>query len=456
MIEKNVPGRLREYRAYKNDGARQKLKKLFPALFREDGFVFREITDTEIDAAFWNRIDTFAANSTDLFLLMELLCGFDTALRNRMEMEIEIFGVCTAMHSLNDNFAETEISLLPYTETFWERKSRGSQHSYEINGLLKNFMYIDERELERYEVNRIQHILLNSFLFQPAIDKGYLRIGFSPLSRNLKLNISAYIRDHIRYFSVENKENSKIIKQAVFSVLEKAKKEKVDILFFPEMIGSVELVAAVKEKLEEFFPEEEGEYPALIILPSIWKDNENSTVILTRDGESVCIQKKQYPYDGPIEPGGERMLEDIEPDKTIHLIHCKGLGRMAVMICKDFLAEKYLELVLQILKAKLILVPSMSTGEYDFKTQANICEHLDCCVLQCNCCSAEIMVREDQRDKMNIIGYILKSGKNQNPRYVNVPADGAAQILRPKRCREGGCEGACLFWEDFFFDKDAG
>ena len=53
-------------------------------------------------------------------------------------------------------------------------------------------------------------------------------------------------------------------------------------------------------------------------------------------------------------------------------------------------------------------------------------------------------------------GYVLKSGKNQNPRYVNIPSDGIIQITKPKLCREGGCEEACLFYEDFFFDKNVG
>ena len=126
------------------------------------------------------------------------------------------------------------------------------------------------------------------------------------------------------------------------------------------------------------------------------------------------------------------------------------------MVCKDFLMEEYLRMVLQMLKARLILVPSMSTGEYDFKTQINACEHSDCCVIQCNCCSAEMMIEEKRRDKLDTIGYVLKSGRNQDSRYVSKPADGIIQIIRPKLCKEGGCKEACLFYEDFFFDKNVG
>ena len=455
-IEKKTPGHLRNYRAYKRDGARQKLKRLFPVLFKENSCVFREIASDEMDEGDWNRVETFAANSEEPFLLIELLLGIDGALRNRVRMEIEIFRTCNTISSLNSNFEETKIYLLPYMEALWERKSRGRQHSYDINGYLGNFIFIDEQELRKFSINDIRHVWLSSLLFQTAKDRGYLRVGFSPLSRHLKLNVSEYYKDNIRYFSVDSRENSEKVKQLVLSVLEKAKKEKVDILLFPEMIGSTGLVDAVTERLENYFGGEEEEYPSLIFLPSVWENHQNFVVVLTRDGERICTQKKQYPYDGPVEPGQETAIEDIDPDRTLYLIHCRGLGRIAVMICKDFLMEEYLDLVLQILKARLILVPSMSTGEYDFKTHANVCEHLDCCVIQCNCCSAEKMIEENQRDKLNTIGYVLKSGKNQNPRYVNIPSDGIIQITKPKLCREGGCEEACLFYEDFFFDKNVG
>lgn len=320
----------------------------------------------------------------------------------------------------------------------------------------RKFIFIDEQELKRFSINDIRHVWLSSLLFQTAKDRGYLRVGFSPLSRHLNLNVSEYYKDNIRYFSVDSSENSEKVKQLVLSVLEDAKKEKVDILLFPEMIGSSGLVDAVTEHLENYYADEGEEYPSLIFLPSIWENHQNYVVVLTRDGERICAQKKQYPYDGPVELGQEAAIEDIDPDKILYLIHCRGLGRIAVMICKDFLMEEYLELVLQILKARLILVPSMSTGEYDFKTHANVCEHSDCCVIQCNCCSAEKMIEENQRDKLNTIGYVLKSGKNQNPRYMNIPSSGIIQITKPKLCREGGCEEACLFYEDFFFDKNVG
>ena len=59
----------------------------------------------------WSRVGTFAANSEEPFLLIELLLGFDGALRNRVRTEIEIFGTCSTINSLNSNFEETEIYL---------------------------------------------------------------------------------------------------------------------------------------------------------------------------------------------------------------------------------------------------------------------------------------------------------------------------------------------------------
>ncbi len=456
-IIEEVPEIVERYRSLHRGKVRKRLKKYFPALFKAESDTVRELRgDTGVDENMIQKLEAFvdegfADRNEEGFLLFELLCCLDKGLQKRIESEIEAFGSFETVCALNDNYLETEIALLPYLPAAWERSSRRGQHFNDINSLLRTFYYIDQRDLKKMKVKNIKHIFLNFLPFERAKDLRRLRIGFSPLSRTLKLDVLSEVREEVAYFSVDSTGIGKRVKELVLKVLDKAKKAEVDIVFFPEMVGSPEVVDGIAEYLQDYFMENNEEYPFLIVLPSVWENHKNYAVVLSRDGEVICRQEKQYSYEGPTAPGGERQVEDINPDHTVYLLHCRGLGRIAIMICKDFLMTEYLQMVLQVLKGTLILVPCMSTGEYDFKTQANACEYSDCCVMQGNCCSAEYMVKADDQDKLNTIGYVLKSGKNQNPRYTNRPSRGIAPIIRPEECREGNCQEACLFCGDFYF-----
>ena len=385
-------------------------------------------------------------------MLAYLLLQMDLAIEKRIRSEGELSNKIRILEALNSNHNETAIIILPQLASFWERGGRGTQHSYSISRQLKNTMYLDSRMFKGENVNQIKHVILPSSLFFRAEQQGRLRIGYSFVSGNLHLETKEYIRDGVNYFSVDAEMESERVQKLVELVLEKAKENQVDILLFPEMIGS----AFVNQKTRDFlrralFDADEDSYPAIIVLPSVWKEKVNSAAILTGYGEEVCTQQKQYPYDGPIVPEGVALLEDIEPDKTLYLLHCQGIGRMAIMICKDFLMTEYLNMLLEILRVSLILVPSMTTGEYDFKTNIHSCEHADCCVVQANCCSARWMVKEEHRIKLDTCGYCLKSGKNQNPRYW-----GEANIIpleKPELCRTGTCEEGGLFWQDFYYKR---
>lgn len=154
--------------------------------------------------------------------------------------------------------------------------------------------------------------------------------------------------------------------------------EEADLLLFPEILGT----KSIQEEIEAALYENESEYPRMTICPSIWKRNKNSCRILDEMGMLLAEQEKHF----GAQLGGK--LEDIKSNQKVYLFHCEGIGRIAVLICMDFLVNTYREFVVKELKATLVLVPSYSSGEYNFETKAMNYMDLDCQVIWINCCSA--------------------------------------------------------------------
>ncbi len=436
-------------RSYNQQAAKKILQDKFPILYEEDGSGYKEIT-CFMESEDWEEAERFSQEYENVHVIFSFLRQLDLALEKRTKFVGNPPGGIQTIDALNDNVEKTQIQILPKVNAYWERERGGSQHSYDINRLLKNIMYIDTRIFSEMQIKQIRHSFLPSSMFFRAEEKGLLRIGVSFVSRNLR--IITREREENK-FCVETVTQPDQVEKNVKQVLEKARRAQVDIIFFPEMIGSSGIDASITRHLQDAaFDIGDEEYPSLIALPSKWEENQNSVLILTGSGEAVCSQQKQYPYDGPIEPGGKTVQEDLHPDRILHLIHCQGLGRMAIMICKDFLITEYLQMLLEILRVTLILVPSMTTGEYDFKTHIHMCEHADCCVMQGNCCSAQWMVAEEQRGKLDTCGYCLKSGKNQNPKYIH-GGDMIISLNKPDKCKTGECEEACLFFEDIYYGR---
>ncbi len=436
-------------RSYDQQAAKEILQGKFPFLYEKDGSGYKEITCL-MENEDWRKVECFSRECEDKHLIFSLLRQLDLALEKKTKsLGNPPEGICT-MDSLNDNVEKTQIQILPKMKAYWERERGGSQHSYDINRSLKNIMYIDTCMFSEMQINQIRHSFLSSSMFFRAEKKGLLRIGVSFVSRNLHIMTRESEKNK---FCVDTISCPDQVEKNVKQALEKARRTQADIMLFPEMIGSSRIEASITRHLQDAaFDTGDEEYPSLIVLPSKWEENQNSVLILTGDGETVCSQQKQYPYDGPIEPGGKTMQEDLRPDGILHLIHCQGLGRVAIMICKDFLITEYLQMLLEILRVTLILVPSMTTGEYDFKTHIHMCEHADCCVMQGNCCSAQWMVAEEQWEKLDTCGYCLKSGKNQNPKYID-GGDMIISLTKPDECKTGKCEEACLFYQDFYYNR---
>ncbi len=326
------------------------------------------------------RLESFTEmclKNKDMLLLAEFLNKLDGGLAfcvwNYTADNEEIFG-------LNDNWEEQGVQLLPKCYCSWEHRNKAKNSSYNLNNLLNHFYFIDTKEFYRKTGFDVSHIFMNDLLWKTAVERKTLRVGLTPLYDKARLSL-AYEEKERCVFQVESVSDLTVRKENALAVLERAKEKEVDILCYPEMLGSPEILNALQER-------------------------SNKAVVLDGTGEVLCVQDKQYPYSFLY--NDQEYEEDIEGSQKVCLLHCNGIGRIAVAICKDALIRDYVYQALNNLRVSLLIIPSFSTGFFDFETNLETCKAYDCNVVWINACSAKKML---EKEELGMLGYVLKTGK---------------------------------------------
>ena len=104
---------------------------------------------------------------------------------------------------------------------------------------------------------------------------------------------------------------------------------------------------------------------------------------------------------------------------------------------EDFMQNEYRRMILDVLKATLIIVPSFSTGNFDFRQVMGECRQYDCGVIWLNCCGA-MHLEDAKKSNFKDIGYLQFSGKLTD-------SIGSMSIERQNRCDKKTCKENCLF-----------
>lgn len=342
--------------------------------------------------------------------IMKLLEKMDELVKQLVQRELFLTQPeIKTIDALNDNYEETRIAILPYVDSAWQRKGRSSQHGYTINHCMHDLYYIELDHLKLPSTTdylQTIHVLVYPDTLYKAQSRDSLIVSISPVT---KCEIIEEIKRQEDkngncYFEVKGLKNSEHIMHCVLSDIDAAVTRETDILIFPELLGSESLNEKVLEKVKTG---SRGEYPSFIILPSVWKQNKNVADILLGSGLAVFKQSKQIPM------VFEGACENIHPDNTLYVIHCPGIGRICVLICKDMLSQKYLDIVLNDIRASLIIVPSFSTGSFDFRNAMVRCQAFDCHVAWINSCAA--LHLDPQKEKnFKTVGMMLHSGYESN------------------------------------------
>lgn len=372
-------------------------------------------------------------NDKDFFAIVGLVQVIDESLEKVLQKEIKKFEEDNFSVVMNSNREQCGLGLLPRCSCCWERKRRLSHYYDRMDNFLFNLLLLENSILGEL-IDK--HIFLKPDFFPSFAEKQSLKIAMSPLKRTHDVSLDFYVQNKVQYFgikykSIDNQKDNNRIWDKILT----AGKNNSDIIIFPEILGNSDTVTFVQEQIKQI--KDKSVLPSMIVLPSYWNNNQNTVTVLDRNGTILCRQTKQNPFKIPYD--GSDWLEHIKQNNVVSILHYEGIGRIAIMICKDFLTTKYVEQLMRCFKLTLLIVPSFSTGSYDFKQTFDLCAHDDCNVAWINTCAAMQKGKEQNFDN---IGHVRKR--------ISRLDDESQKLSQMKICSDafnGKCEGNCIYYE---------
>ncbi|MBQ6057376.1 MAG: carbon-nitrogen hydrolase family protein [Treponema sp.] len=417
------------------------VRSKLPVLFRSDGGVTHTLADRECNGLFYTTLLTLIEElkeKSDFFGIMGVTQILDEALENELKQKTLEFQKEDFSVVLNTNREITQIGLLPRCSCWWERKRRLSHCYNRLDNFLFNFLLMENSILGEL-IDR--HYYLPQTLFPNFISSRSLKIAASPLRLERNFDIHAFAEDKVQYFKIDYPEkNYSADNELIWNKILDSAKNECDIIVFPEMLGNPEVTAFVQAKIEGLKKDDAelaAKIPSMIILPSFWEKRRNTVTILDKNGNLLCRQAKQNPFRA--ESGGHGYLEGIVPSRVVNIFHYEGIGRIAILICKDFLTTRYMEQLMRCFKLTLIIVPSFSTGSYDFLRSFDLCAHDDCNVVWINTCAA---MESNKKSNFEYVGYVRKR--------ISRFDDEGQQLRKMPICPtafDGKCGHDCIFYE---------
>ena len=360
------------------------------------------------------------------------LNGFEDGLSNGM------------FESLNTNVDDTGIILIPRVpakpqtfqvknnETPEDKKYKNSNYWYDnLNEHFHNIIYVVKEKLGGY---RIHNAVINLFKDRK---KDKIIIGLTPgcndsLDELMKLRELRDEKNSLQSFEVESYNNPKRLDEKYLKSLVAAKGHDVDILIGAEMLGTHDLCDADEIGYNKRFIDTSREGPKLIVTPSVWSDGNNYFSVFLNSGRLVGHQYKQHGFEYAHD--GQRFEEALRNiPKEILLPHIPGFGRMAFLICVDFLVTEYRDMLVRLLKLDFMFCPSYSDGVYQFADCACAVRGFGTRFVWINSCSA-------LRKYSKVPSYV---GLVSTPLKDIDNIELAAQKIAPK-CN-GECFDGCLF-----------
>ena len=414
------------------------IKENLPQLFSSQEEQIVQLTKENLTDSFFEKLQALIlklTNTKDFFATTALIQTLDQALANLLlekigELEHDDFSTV-----LNTNRELTGVGLLPRCSCEWERKHRLSHCYNRMDNFLFNMLLMENSILGEL-IDK--HFFLPKSLFPHFSKTKKLTIAATALRRERKFTGELYDKDTVQYFKiVYDTDGWQEDNQLVWNKIQEASLHQTDIIVFPEMLGNPETVSFVQNKIQSLTEEEKQQLPSLIVLPSLWQNKQNTVTLLNKTGQIVYTQNKQNPF--RIEHQGSGYLEGIIPSRVINILHFEGIGRIAILICKDFLTTKYMEQLMRCFKLTLILVPSFSTGSYDFRQTLDLCAHDDCNVVWINTCAA---IEKGKEQNFEAIGAVRKR--------ISRKDDESHTLCKMPPCDKafkGTCNHDCMFYE---------
>ena len=420
------------------------LISLFPKLIR-DNRTAGSLMISDIGEDFSSAVSQVLVRD-DVAMLHLLLYYMDRGIEDCYNQMIGFEDDVEICDALNSNFHDTHIIILKKVKCSWEMRQPGKG----LNGFLHNFYYIDQNRLDGM---RLKNYILD-WRAVMRTEKRSLKIAVSPITRERTVEFSAPYdgingRTGIaqKMFRVERILGEALITKQVIENIHIAGAQETDILVFPEMLGTKEMLRKVREALES---DRETDVPALIVFPSVWEKtkndlaNTNNSYVILNGDEVLFEQHKRcdYKYDTAGGPVYEDINRDRDKNNILNIIHVEGLGRICIVICYDYLDEENQERIMKNIRPTLVCTPSFSTGSFHFETLAEAFFKQSCNLVWCNTCSAAHETAKDRN--FEIIGVITTLSKQCEP----LDPKSFKQIFKGKtKCGRENCKN-CIYYAE--------
>lgn len=302
----------------------------------------RQLKENDLNDVFYAELEEYISalqNKADPFSMIALVQVMDEAMKTLLLERIREYQTDDFSVVLNTNRETTGIGLLPRCSCIWERKHRLS-HSYNrLDNFLFHFLLMENSILGEL-IDK--HIFLTNDMFPDFSVKKNLKIAASAVWSERDFSEEYYTENDVQYFRIINDaEKTSEDNAQIWDKIIKAADNSCDIMVFPEMLGNSETENYVRQRILSLTPDKQRKMPSLIILPSAVNNNMNTVTVLDRFGNVICRQNKQYPF--CLEHDGTVWMENIRTNMVVNILHYEGIGRIAILICKDFLTTKYME-----------------------------------------------------------------------------------------------------------------
>lgn len=312
-----------------------------------------------------------------------------------------------AIDTLNDNCTETGICIhpkLPIFKSFSimddgteKEKTMSCRDAFTgMNGELRKISYC------KWSSEYIVHNVIIPYEYVEKDErsaKGNLRIGFIPISDKTDLIVPDYkiVKDgkyQMNKMYIDHPRHEEVIHTRLRHGFELACRNKADIVFSPEMLGTDQTEKQqgnYNEFVRQVYDEavmNDHKPPMITVVPTRWCRGINSASIVYRDGRILGRQKKYTPYIN----FKCCSAEGLRPEKTkeLYLIHVYGVHRIAISICAEFIDGFDSNFICGQLGATLVIVPSFSHGERDFVNQLGTLFPYGTSVVWGDCCGAVV------------------------------------------------------------------
>lgn len=398
----------------------------------------RKLTPDDVTESFLTQLTTLIAHlrdSNDFYALLGLMQILDQSMAQLLSDAISEFEQESFSIVLNTNRETVGVGILPRCSCVWERKHRLVHRYNNLESFLYNILLIENSVLGELID---EHYFLKKELFPHFKDRHSLKIAATPLRLERHFKTQLDDKDKVQYFNITHEQPSYATdNELIWKKIWTAAENESDIVVFPELLGNAEMTSFVASKIKSLSPADAAKIPALIILPSYWEKNRNMVTVMDKFGNVICKQNKQNPFRKVF--NGIGYLEQINSNLVVNVLHFEGIGRIAILVCRDFLETEYMQQLMRCFKLTLIIVPSFSTGSYDFRRSFDLCAHEDCNVVWVNTCAALIKGKEAN---FHDIGYVRKR--------ISRNEDEAQMLYKMPICKgafEGECAHDCIYYE---------